>query len=501
MTVTVKKRKFQQNEDANDVQATVNDFGQRYHCDACNKDITYLVRIKCAICPDFDLCVECFSCGTELKDHKADHDYRVLEMLDFPIFEADWGADEELLLVEGLELHGVGNWEQVSDHIGTKNKIQCADHYNRVYVQSDIFPSPCPNLKCDWSIHQRARPEGYTKPHLPASSRPLSSAPANHEIAGFMPGRREFELEFDNDAEQNVKDLEFTEEDTEDEVALKCAMLSIYNTTLTRRLERKAFVFGRNLIDFKKIQSLEKRRPKEDKELFQKMRVFSKLMTEQDFNTFMEGLLAELRLRQRIACLQEYRRMGIVTLRDAVEFDKERTIRANNKAAGLTGFTIERSASRRHKLDEILSYSSSTSGPPSVRASPAPNQGQFGSRNQTSGTGYLDASTPATPSQSIKPPVASQSPASAGGRKSANPLDVTNTDGVELLTDRECQLCSALRLFPRAYLAIKDIIIKENLANGFIKRRHARSLVKIDVNKTSKIFDFFLEMGWISTLS
>ncbi|KAK5665725.1 Transcriptional adapter ada2, variant 2 [Batrachochytrium dendrobatidis] len=423
-------------------------------------------------------------------------------MLDFPIFESSWGADEELLLVEGLELHGVGNWEQISDHIGTKNKIECADHYDRVYVQSDVFPSPNPNLKSDFSTLQRARPAGYTKAQLPPPSRPLSSAPANHEIAGFMPGRREFEHEFDNDAEQQVKDLEFTEDDTPEEIALKCAMLNIYNTALSRRAERKKFVFDRNLIDFKKIQSQEKRRPKEEKELYHKMRVFAKLMTESDFQVFMDGLLAELRLRMRIAHLQEYRRMGITTHRDAAEFEKERAIRTTNKAAGLTGFTIERSASRRHKLDEIFSLSlTSTSPNAHTNSGTHSSQPFFRNLNSAAGNSGSSSTIPTTPSYSTRTPSTSLTPAPLGGRKPANPLDVTNTDGVELLTEKECQLCSSLRLFPRAYLAIKDIIIKENLAHGFIKRRHVRSLVKIDVNKTSKIFDFFLEMGWITNVS
>jgi transcriptional adapter 2-alpha len=36
-----------------------------------------------------------------------------------------------------------------------------------------------------------------------------TSAPATHEIAGFLPGRLEFEHELDNEAEDIVKDLEF----------------------------------------------------------------------------------------------------------------------------------------------------------------------------------------------------------------------------------------------------------------------------------------------------
>lgn len=125
MTVTNRKRKFE--EDVEDDSSFVADFGEkylninkRYHCDSCSKDITYLAILRCAECQDFDLCVECFRNGVEINNHKADHKYRVIDALDFPIFERNWGADEELLLVEGLELFGIGNWEQISEHIGTK---------------------------------------------------------------------------------------------------------------------------------------------------------------------------------------------------------------------------------------------------------------------------------------------------------------------------------------------------------------------------------------------
>uniref|UniRef100_A0A2P2M3N8 Transcriptional adapter ADA2b isoform X2 n=1 Tax=Rhizophora mucronata TaxID=61149 RepID=A0A2P2M3N8_RHIMU len=50
----------------------------KYHCNYCNKDITGKIRIKCAICPDFDLCIECFSVGAEVTPHKCNHPYRVM---------------------------------------------------------------------------------------------------------------------------------------------------------------------------------------------------------------------------------------------------------------------------------------------------------------------------------------------------------------------------------------------------------------------------------------
>lgn len=71
-----------------------------YHCNYCNKDITGRIRIKCAMCPDFDLCIECFSVGAEVTPHKSNHPYRVMDSLSFPLICPDWNADEEILLLE-----------------------------------------------------------------------------------------------------------------------------------------------------------------------------------------------------------------------------------------------------------------------------------------------------------------------------------------------------------------------------------------------------------------
>ncbi|KAL0320066.1 UNVERIFIED_CONTAM: Transcriptional adapter ADA2, partial [Sesamum radiatum] len=49
-----------------------------YHCNYCNKDISGKIRIKCVVCSDFDLCVECFSVGAEVHPHKSNHPYRVM---------------------------------------------------------------------------------------------------------------------------------------------------------------------------------------------------------------------------------------------------------------------------------------------------------------------------------------------------------------------------------------------------------------------------------------
>jgi transcriptional adapter 2-alpha len=54
------------------------------------------------------------------------------------------------------------------------------------------------------------------KPILPPPKPKVApSHPANHEIQGFMPGRLEFDLEAENDAEHLVKDMIFTDDDSQ----------------------------------------------------------------------------------------------------------------------------------------------------------------------------------------------------------------------------------------------------------------------------------------------
>jgi len=54
-----------------------------------------------------------------------------------------------------------------------------------------------------------------------------------------------------------------------------------------------------------------------------------------------------------------------------------------------------------------------------------------------------------------------------------------------------------LRLVPAVFLDIKTTLITEGDKHGFLRLAQARSLIKIDVNKTRKIFDFLVTEGYI----
>ena len=125
----------------------MNEPGLQIQCDTCGCDLTHSVRIKCAdaVCQPgdgVDICPNCFCKGKEFDKHKRGHAYRVVELHSYPIFSVDWGADEDLLLLEGISLQGIGNWQAIAEHVGTRTKDEIEKHYNEVYVDSPDWPLP-----------------------------------------------------------------------------------------------------------------------------------------------------------------------------------------------------------------------------------------------------------------------------------------------------------------------------------------------------------------------
>lgn len=292
------------------------------------------------------------------------------------------------------------------------------------------------------------------------------SQPANHEIQGYMPLRKEFDIEHENDAELAVKDMEFEPDDSAVDVELKLAILDIYNQKIDKRLDHKKFALDRNFIDFKKTQLSDRKKPREEKEIWQKARNLSPLMAPEDFNSFVKGLALEKRLREKISSLQEYRRNGISKLSHADRYESAKKQRMNTLYSKSPFFgSSDRLAAKQQ--NEIQSSSTSCSENPTKHTQKLATQKK--------------APSPAKPKQSYSP----------------QPLDISNCEGVEHLTTSEQALCSTLRILPRAYMFIKQTLIREFEKRGTLKRRDARSLIRIDVNKLGKVYDFFVSKGWL----
>ncbi|ETW81107.1 hypothetical protein HETIRDRAFT_319747 [Heterobasidion irregulare TC 32-1] len=514
MTVTHRKRQHQPDE-----IAAVNEPGFQIECDGCYTDLTHSIRIKCAdpICEPgdgVDICPTCFCGGKEFKKHKRGHAYRVVELHSYPIFSEDWGADEELLLIEGISLKGLGNWKAIAEHVGTRTQEEVEEHYNVVYINSRDWPLPRMDIEfnvdpSEFQERKRRRISSMATAPPPHRVAP-TSAPSIHEIATFLPGRLEFEHETDNDAEDLVKDLEFgiclewggdsimedehdpdvkepptrsedqstdgaaedeAEEnmppvplETEESLAFKLTLLEMYSQRVEKRHEAKAIMFDRGLLEYKKTQAADKKRPKEEKDIVHRLRPFAKLQTAEDYEVFCADILYEAMLRKRITELQQYRRLGLMTATDIKKWEDDTQAKAN--------------MSRDFFSSERLQHRRQSQGPDSRHASVADSDG----RKAYEGEGALRAGN------GTGPP----------GRKAPAPLNLANSPSLHLLTPAEQTLCSQLRILPKPYLVIKETLVREYARRGGkLRRREARDLVKIDVNKTSRVWDFLVQAGYL----
>lgn len=60
---------------------------------------------------------------------------------------------------------------------------------------------------------------------------------------------------------------------------MKFRLIDIYNHKLNERIRRKEFVISRKLLDLKEQMRLDKTRTKEEKEIYNMMKVFARFST------------------------------------------------------------------------------------------------------------------------------------------------------------------------------------------------------------------------------
>ncbi|KAK9078144.1 hypothetical protein SSX86_002201 [Deinandra increscens subsp. villosa] len=542
-----------------------------YHCNYCNKDISGKIRIKCACCSDFDLCVECFSVGGEVYPHKSNHPYRVMDNLSFPLFCSDWNADEEILLLEvyycqvsicnknyiymfvmsiiflqGIEMYGLANWNEVAEHVGTKSKSHCIEHYNTIYMSSPCFPLPDMShvmgknreellamarghgevskghptggdlsVKEESPFSARIKIEDFRK-ESPAG-RPSSAlasdigsvggssnvnastgggkrtssivqsdkigdgikiedshtdrsfgekklrtsiedGPSITELSGYNFKRQEFDVEYDNDAEQLLADMEFKDADTDPERELKLRVLRIYSKRLDERKRRKDFILERNLLY---ADPFEQGLSPEEKEICRRYRVFMRFHKKEEHEELLKTVIEEHRIRRRIEDLQEARASGCRTSADAERYIEQKRKREAEENA-------------RRVKDNIQP---GPSGKFLQRANHL--KGDLDNRESTLDTGGKNSSS------------------APGGLAIANldDWDVTGHLGADLLSEAEKRLCSEIKVVPVHYLSILEKLTIEVMNGHITQKSDAHRLFNVDPAKVDRVYDMLLKKG------
>lgn len=444
----------------------------KFHCDVCSSDCTRRIRISCAECQDYDLCVPCFSSGKVSGKHKPWHDYKVIEQHQYPIFDRDWGADEELLLIEGCQTLGLGNWQDIADFIEGRSKDEVGEHYEKYYLNSKYSPIPDLNSyfpeisTTEFLNNRKKRFEKRKNLPLPPPKKILTSQPLCSYIQKYMPGRLEFEEEAEDEAEKVIQDMVFEPDESEDDIALKLLILHIYNERLTIRAERKRLMINDNLMDYKTNNAIDKKRSKEEKDLSNKIKPFSRIMNSDDFKEFSDDIMEEFKIRNKINKLQNWRKNGVTSLEEGENYEKEKMTRVskvsiNSNSSG-SSLLNNLSAKERHTL----------------------NSGRSQSRMTT--------------------PVDSKSKKKINGLNNSltEPLDISEAPDFNLLSEAEKVLCQELRIYPKPFICIKESIFKELLNNGgILNQDQLNSIIKLDLNKSLKIYDYFVKQKWCQAVN
>ncbi|KAL3614932.1 hypothetical protein CASFOL_040593 [Castilleja foliolosa] len=495
-------------------QGTGDGKGALYHCNYCNKDITGRIRIKCAVCSDFDLCIECFSVGAEVQPHKSGHPYRVMDILSFPLICPEWNADEEMLLLEGIEMYGMGNWAEVAEHVGTKTKDVCIEHYQTAYLNSPYFPLPDMTHVVGKNRNELlAMAKGHLEdkigdlqvkeesPFSPArvkvedsyKSGPLGRLPStsttgakvnrkasntsnakdhgDHQkmegrsFGGNKPKSAKIDAPSLMDASgYNHKREEFDPEyDNDAEHLLADMEFKENDTDVEYQLKlRVLHIYSKRLDERKRRKDFILERnllhypnqyeglSQEEKELCRRYDIFMRFHTKEEHEELLKTVVSEYRTLKRIRELKEARAAGCRTSTEADRY-LERKRRETEEGAHLRKENSQVGPSSQESLSVPVSSDS------------------FGTH-----------STMTT---------------SAGQANSSTDSDFVSVSGVSLLSESEKQLCREIKLIPQQYLKIQEDMTTHVMTGNITKKSDAYSMFQIEPTKIDKIYDMLTRKG------
>ncbi|KAL8591944.1 hypothetical protein ACOMHN_020422 [Nucella lapillus] len=446
-------------------------------CAVCSMQLTP-PYVRCRQCvQDVHICLPCFACGAEVGAHQNDHPYTIVRD-DFPVFEPQWTAAEELTLLSSLETMGYGNWSDISIQFSGKSPEECQRHYDKCYITNPV--SSLPKFP-EYEPYFAPAPVLFKLSDNPP--RPPEGSPLCVEMGGYSAPRGDFTVEHDNFAELDIctitcedNDRRAEEEDEEDVELMKemkMAMVHSYHQKLKERHRRKRILKDYGLINMGSVMNYYQCGGKDQRDLLHTVRslqVFTPLMTPLRADLLKEALTCtadmleealtyEQELKSRIRDLQELRRNGLTRHHSGSMY---KVLRERRNTA----------RQRRHLLSDVINHI----------------------RGESVCQSWLQLQGVSDGSKKIIH-------LSGRPRRQCHPLSIEGMPGYDKLQPEEKELCEVNRLPPKAYLEYSAILVTEARKYGGLRLAQARPLIKIDVNKTRKIFDYLVQIGKIVKLS
>jgi len=326
---------------------------------------------------------------------------------------------------------------------------------------------------------------------LPLRIEDIKSLPGA-ELAGFMPRRGDFDIEWDNEAENILAEMEFFVTDSCEDKALKIKIIEIYNTKISDREKRKKFLVDRGLLDYRRNQEEDAKLPSDELDLVNRMRLFARFHSAQDHSNFVKDLLKAMRLRKEISKLQTYRRMGFTSLAEAELFELEKEKRKAHKSVvkqievkeninngveqeNRSNLKTSSSLKRQSNSDRMIRKRISTE-----------NDRKLTPREEDK----LDDNTIADSTEKY----------TSLCDKSDNEFNLKKYKDYHLLSSKEIDLCQRLQLRPEHYLEAKKELLKISIAQrifcGNSNNSKPQSLFMIDIEKRGSVVEFFQKSGW-----
>ena len=353
----------------------------KINCYVCNKSLVN--QIKIILDPSYSknknfqkglnfnaLCVKCFVFKTKVNPKDMTNyvinemtlntykftNYKILNKFSENLFTKDWTLGQEIKLLGAIERLGLNNWEEISKILG-KGKFECESHYYTFYYKSnnDFLPDDKliilnTNNKCskNISLSNKKQETLYTDKikqnigYIPfsennKSNRSLSknnikkdendkSKPVNqnmYDILGYWEKRKDYDVEYKNEAEIQMSEIEFNENDNKDKLDINYTSLRNYNNVLDEREERKNFVIEKNLFDVRKQINFFKKLSKHDKEIYEAIKYNMKYLTKEQFLFILESNILEKNIKTRLNQLLYYKNLGCNTYDDIQKYINE----------------------------------------------------------------------------------------------------------------------------------------------------------------------------------